>query len=111
MTYLLIFTALCPLPMWALFYFLYNTLKGDTTKFRPVWIVGVVLDLYVNFTWGTVLFLQPPSIHRGFLSARMDDHIRRGSGWRKRLAVYLVGYFLEPFDLSTPKQHRTYGEF
>jgi hypothetical protein len=110
-TYVLFFTAICPLPMWALFYFLYNTIKGDTTRYQAVWIVGVVLDIYVNLTWGTLMFVQMPNIHRGFLSARMDDLIRTGSGWRKRLAVYLVGTFLEPYDLSNPKQHRTYGEF
>jgi hypothetical protein len=97
--------------MWSLFYFLYNTLKGDTTRYQLVWIVGVVVDLYMNLTWGTLVFMQLPNVNRGFLSARMDDLILSGSGWRQKLAVHLVGVYLEPYDLSSPKQHRTYGEF
>lgn len=28
--------------LWLLFYFLFNTLAGDTGKYRPVWILGVL---------------------------------------------------------------------
>lgn len=111
MTYALIFTVTSIIPMWLLYYFLFNTLKGDTTRFQAVWLVGALLDIFVNLTWGTLLFLQLPNVNRGFLSARMDDLIRNGTGWRKKLAVQLVGIFLEPYDLSEPKQHKTYGEF
>lgn len=107
----LLFHLASPVLMWVLFYILYNRLAGDTTRWQALWIVGVVLDLYVNLAWGTVLFLQLPSINRGFLSARMDDLIRLGGGWRKWLAVQIVGRLLEPFDKSYPKQHNTYGEF
>ena len=95
--------------MWVLFYFLYHTLKGDTTKYAPIWIVGVVVDVYVDVFWGSLIFLQWPSFERLFFSARLDDLIRNGTGWRKALAVQIVGRFLEPYDQSIPKQHTTYG--
>lgn len=109
MIYALIFTLLAPFIMWPIFYFLYYHLSGDTTRYQFWWVIGVVLDLYINLTWGTVLFLQLPNINRGFLSARMDDLIRLGSGWRQALAVQIVGRLLEPYDRSEPKQHKTYG--
>jgi hypothetical protein len=111
MIYLAAFTLVCPVLMWLLFYFLYNKLKGDTTRYQAVWVVGVVVDLYMNLIWGTLVFIQLPNINRGFLSARMDDLIRIDRGWRQKLAIYLVGRFLEPYDLSNPKQHKTYGEY
>ena len=114
MSYLYIFigwTLASPFVMWPLFYFLYNTLRGDVTRWQAVWIVGVLVDLYVNIFVGTLIFLQLPNINRGFLSARMDDLIRNGSGWRKALAIQIVGRLLEPYDLSVPKQHKTYGMY
>ena len=109
--YALLFTLICPLPMWVLFWFLYGVNKGNPLRYQPIWLVGAILDLYINLTWGTILFLQLPNPHRGFLSARMDDHIRNGSGWRKSLALVIVGKLLEPYDKATPSQHSTYGQY
>ena len=74
-------------------------------------VPGALVDLFVNFTWGTVFFLQAPNINRGFLSARMDDLILHDYGWRCRLAIRIVGTLLEPYDMSVPKQHTTHGKF
>jgi hypothetical protein len=43
------------------------------------------------------------------LSTRMDDLIRNGTGWRRWLAIQIVGRLLEPYDLT--KEHSTYGAF
>lgn len=114
----LLFHLASPVLMWVMFYVLYNRLAGDTTRWQILWVVGVVLDIYVNVLWGTFLCLQLPNINRLFLSARLDNEIVRGStGWawvvtyRRWLALQLVGRLLEPFDKSNPKQHNTYGEF
>lgn len=93
--------------LWLVFFFLFNTLSGDTTRFRVVWIFGVVLDIWVNVTWGTLLFWEIPHYTRLFLSARMDYLILNGEGWRKIRAVRIVGEFLAPYDKTG--QHTTHG--
>jgi hypothetical protein len=108
--FLLITCASLPV-LWFLFLFLYGYLKGDTTRWQPVWVIGVLIDVYVNVIWGTIFFLQLPNPRRLLLSSRMDDLIVTDRGWRQWLAVQIVGRFLEPFDKSNPKQHNTYGEF
>ena len=67
-----------------------------------------VIDVYVNL-WASVMFLQWPDINRMLLSARLDDLIKHSTGWRKSLATWVVGVFLEPYDKT--KQHTTYGAF
>jgi len=111
LNYFLLFHFTCPIVMWLLFYFLYHTLHGDNTLYQPIWIVGVFYDIYFNIFWGTLICIQLPNINRLFFSARLDDLIKNGTGFRKWLAIQIVGRFLEPFDMSTPKQHTTYGLF
>ena len=111
------FTLAAPLLLWLIFVPLYWILGREKTQgsisspLRAIaialFLLGAPIDVWVNLTWGTVLFLQPPSLDRGFLSARMDDLIRTGAGWRRALAVLVVGRFLEPFDKTG--QHTTYG--
>jgi len=92
-----------------------QTSKWDLSVFNPLQkILGAVFvatDAYVDITWGTLLFWQKPSIKRLMLSSRMDDLIVNGSGWRRSIALQVVGRLLEPFDKSIPKQHSTYGFF
>lgn len=112
-----LFTLAAPLVLWLIFVPLYWILGiGKTEGGIPgllkvlgyvLFIIGAPIDLWVNLTWGTLLFLQPPSPDRGFLSARMDDLIVHGFGWRQALAIQIVGRFLEPFDKTG--QHTTYG--
>ena len=74
----------------------------------PLIVVAVVVDVVFNLVFGTIGFLQLPHYRRLTLSARMDDLILNGSGWRKRLAVWFVANLLEPFD--TTGGHSTHGE-
>ena len=94
--------------LWVLFYFLFNTLAGDTTRFRIVWIFGALVDIWVNVTWGTTLFAQKPHYTRLFLSARMDDLILNDSSWRCNRAIWIVSVFLAPYDKTG--QHTTHGK-
>lgn len=73
----------------------------------PLLAVAYAIDILFNVIVGTVLFLQPPALSRLTLSARMDDLIRTGSGWRKTFAIWFVKHLLQPFD--TTGQHTTYG--
>jgi hypothetical protein len=102
--------------LWAFFFVLFNTLAGKMSAWSyPLWIVGAVVDIYVN-VWASFLFLQAPDINRMFLSARMDEILKHGSTgpqwlqrWRLFLSIQIVGRFLEPFDKTG--QHCTYGQF
>lgn len=66
----------------------------------PVLVVAYTWDILVNIVIGTVLFLQLPHYKRLTLSARLDDHIQLGKGWRRSLAYWMMGHLLEPFDGS-----------
>jgi hypothetical protein len=112
-----LFTLVSPLLLWSCFWMLFSfwaEMTGDRKpKSLPYYVVGVIgiaLDLFVNAIWGTALFAQRPNVNRLLLSARMDDLIVNGSGWRQWLAVQIVGRLLEPFDKTIPKQHTTHGK-
>lgn len=113
-----LFSLVSPLMLWPCFWMLFSywpeMTEGHRAKSPPYYVVGVLgvgFDLWVNATWGTLLFLQLPNVNRLLLSARMDDLIVNGSGFRQRLSVQIVGRLLEPFDKTTPKQHTTHGLF
>lgn len=74
----------------------------------PLLAVAISIDVLFNIVFGSIGFLQLPHYKRLTLSARMDDLIRNGSGWRKRNAIWFVKTLLEPFDTSG--QHTTYGQ-
>jgi len=121
--YLAIFTLLAPLILWYGFLGVMNLLrvqqlnKLEQLPYRlglPFVIASVVLDIYVNCTWGFI-FLQLPHPKRLMLSARMDDIILNEPGcfkwlvrYRFNLALWIVGTLLEPFDTSG--QHTTHGK-
>lgn len=100
--------------IWPCFWLLFSPWAAVTAKEAPyhplyciVGVVGVFVDVWVNIFIGTPLFWQWPHYKRLLLSARMDDLILYGSGWRKRLAILIVGVLLEPFDKTG--QHTTHG--
>lgn len=66
----------------------------------PLLVVAFALDIAINVTLGTVLWLQLPNLRRLTLSARLDHLIKFGSGWRRRWAFWFVDTLLEPFDTT-----------
>ena len=113
----LLFHFTSPVLLWLGFYMVFHVWADQTNSKQyslPYYVVGIsamLIDFYVDVTIGTLLFMQWPNVSRLMLSTRMDDLIRNGMGWRKALAVQIVGRLLEPYDLSVPKQHNTYGLF
>lgn len=102
--------------LWVLYLAVMNLLRvhndGKLSKFNyymsmPLLAVALVIDIAFNFIFGTIGFLQWPSRKHLTLSARMDDLILNGSGWRKRNAIWFVRVLLEPFDTSG--MHTTHG--
>lgn len=60
--------------------------------------VGLVLDAILNVVVASVMFLEPPSIKRLLLTARISHHVTRDHGWRTTLARWLCEHLLDQFD-------------
>ena len=120
---LALYILIAPLLLWPCFYYLFHVepdmTTGKTAKSIPYYVIGVIgviLDFTVDVTWGTLLFLQLPSIQRLMLSTRMDYIIVSGSSgpawlqaWRLWWALRIVGTVLAPFDKTG--QHSTHGQW
>jgi hypothetical protein len=63
----------------------------------PVLLVGYALDVLINVTLMTVLFLEIP--RETTVTARLKRHNRTGSGWRQRLAAWFEP-LIDPYDPS-----------
>lgn len=61
----------------------------------PVVIVGVVLDVAINWCVASFVFVSPPK--EFLLTARLKRHIREG-GWRGKVALWVCHNFLNAFD-------------
>lgn len=66
----------------------------------PLLVLAIALDIAINVTLGTLLWLELPNIQRLTLSARLDHLIKFGTGWRRRWAFWFVNTLLEPFDTT-----------
>lgn len=62
----------------------------------PLLFIGLVLDALVNITLGSVLMLELP--REWLVTARLTRHINTGSGWRKKLALWVTATLLDAFD-------------
>lgn len=62
----------------------------------PVYALGYLLDVLVQLTIATVLFLELP--REGLVTGRLTRHIKRGHGWRRALSVWICHHLLDPFD-------------
>lgn len=60
-------------------------------------ITALVLDIVFNFTVGTIVFLEPPSLHRPTFTMRCKKWMRTMS-WRGRLARWVCDGWLNPFE-------------
>lgn len=62
----------------------------------PVYAIGYLLDVFVQMTVASVLFLELP--REGLVTGRLTRHIKRGHGWRRDLARWICFHLLDPFD-------------
>jgi len=62
----------------------------------PVYGIGYLLDIFVQVTIASVLFLELPK--EGLVTGRLTRHIKRGHGWRKSLSQWICYHLLDPFD-------------
>lgn len=62
----------------------------------PVVLAGYLLDVAVNLTICSGLFLEGP--RELLVTDRLQRHIRTGQGWRQRLARWVCAQLLDQFD-------------
>lgn len=69
-----------------------------TTIMAAPWIaLGYVVDVLVNVTFASLIFLEPP--HELLVTSRLHRHIEASSGgWRHRLAKWICSQMLDVFD-------------
>jgi hypothetical protein len=63
----------------------------------PILIFGYGLDVAVNWTVMTLVLLELP--REATVTARLQRHNRRSTGWRKSVALWAAP-LLDPFDPS-----------
>ncbi|MDE2259631.1 MAG: hypothetical protein KGK17_04820 [Betaproteobacteria bacterium] len=59
-------------------------------------LIGLILDVAVNVLVMSVLLLEFP--HELLTTARLNRHIKSGSGWRKAIALWFCHNMLSTFD-------------
>ena len=64
----------------------------------PAVAVGYVADIVLQWTVGTVLFLDLPRSGENLLTARLVRYSRGHDHWRKRWAEWICTHLLDPFD-------------
>lgn len=62
----------------------------------PAYALGYLLDVLVQLTIASVLFLELP--REGLVTGRLTRHIKRGHGWRRDLSRWICSHLLDPFD-------------
>jgi len=64
----------------------------------PVLIVGYALDILVNLSLMSVMFLELP--HETTMTSRVKRHLYHSTGWRETLAAWFCFNLLNAFDPS-----------
>lgn len=76
-----------------------GTLRPWALRFGlPVLLIGYCIDILVNFSIVTVMFLELPK--ELVVTARLSRYISGDYGWRTTLAKWFCGTLLDSFDPS-----------
>jgi len=62
----------------------------------PILIIGATLDLFINLVLFTIIFLEIPK--ELLVTKRLSRHIKKGSGYRMKLAKWICSNLLDTFD-------------
>jgi D-alanyl-lipoteichoic acid acyltransferase DltB (MBOAT superfamily) len=67
--------------------------RGQLTRYwitmlAPAAVIGVLLDVTFQFTFGWLMFAETPLRGGLMFSGRVQHHYRHGHGWRRRLAQW-----------------------
>lgn len=77
----------------------------DFTKWQKLWVypilvIGVIIDVFLNFTVGTIFFIEPPRIitKKEWLFTGRVSRWNDTGGWRGDLARWACKDMLDPFE-------------
>ena len=97
---------LAPWLLWALYVMVMGVYRahldkrlGPVTKVLALpWVaLGFAVDVVVNLTFASILFLEPP--RELLVTKRLQRHQRAAtSDWRSRLAAWICDHLLDVFD-------------
>lgn len=62
----------------------------------PVLLVGVLLDVFINVIFLTVLFFDLP--REWMTTIRLRRYLEKDNGWRKKVAYWVCSQLLDAFD-------------
>lgn len=71
--------------------------KAQRVLGAPLLVTGYVLDVAINLSVFTLLFLELP--HELLVTSRLIRH-KRGNGWRSKVAVWFCASLLDSLDPS-----------
>lgn len=63
----------------------------------PWVVIGVVFDVVLHYTLGTLLFVDLPRKGEHLLTKRLQRYMA-GDGWRRKWADWICTHLLDPFD-------------
>ena len=65
----------------------------------PILIIGLLIDVFLNATVGTIIFIEPPRYDKKewLFTGRVSRWNDTG-GWRGDLARYICSHLLDPFE-------------
>lgn len=98
-TYLWIFWALYVIVMGAYRTYLAKRLTL-ATKFLsiPFIIIGVIIDVFTQYTLATIFFFDLPVKKEYTLTKRLSRYVSLKEGWRYKTAIYVCDNILDIFD-------------
>ena len=77
----------------------------DLRTFEKIYVGAfVIIDVLHNFLIAPFIFLEPASMQRKTLTARLKDILSRQDNefmdqyWRKPIALFMCKYMIEPWD-------------
>lgn len=107
MTSALVLLVVAPWILWALYVMVMGVYRAHLARrltttakiLAAPWVVfGFAVDVLVNITLASVIFLEPP---RDLLvTSRLQRHVTTTNGWRRDLAVWICNHLLDVFDPS-----------
>lgn len=101
---------ICVLSLWGLwvFYLAWTHLEkieaaGLASKVTsalgcPVRFIGLTIDIFVNLTWMTILYLDMP--RELLVTTRMIRYMKGRDGWRKTATKWASKHLLDAFDIE-----------
>lgn len=82
---------------------------SDLSLIKRILVIAfVVFDVIYNFTIGTLIFLELPSLKRKTLTLRLRYILftKAEWEWRFKLAYFMCKYMIEPFDWGHCRLHK-----